>query len=328
MHHVVRPALNDRRYEALLGDKWVFSRMVASLGLPAPRTLGVYAPGTGCREDGRALRDAAGLAELLEDHAPIRLVVKPVAGRGGKGVFFVQVDREGGLEVDGGPTTVDRLAARIGAMHSDGIRGALLQERVAPHDDIAAINRTALNALRVHTLLRGDGDVEVGEVVLRVARTGRETESLAEGALAIDVAADGRLGPGIARAPLGSGRPVTVHPDTGVTFSGRALPDWERVQSIVIAGASALPKLRSVGWDVALTAEGPLVIEANADWNPLVAQTHGRGWLTDTVLAELEACGVAPPFASPRLRTAARRLKRRAGASAVARAARLFGIRR
>jgi hypothetical protein len=58
------------------------------------------------------------------------------------------------------------------------------------------------------------------------------------------------------------------HPDTGVEFASVRVPHWEAVLQLVKAGARALHPLGSLGWDVAVTPEGPVAIEANAYWAP------------------------------------------------------------
>ena len=64
------------------------------------------------------------------------------------------------------------------------------------------------------------------------------------------------------------------HPDTGAVFAEVTVPFWDEVRDITARAAPALP-LGSLGWDVALTPEGPVLIEANYSWG---IDTMQMGW--------------------------------------------------
>ncbi|MBJ6911663.1 hypothetical protein JG661_20565, partial [Vibrio cholerae] len=65
----------------------------------------------------------------------------------------------------------------------------------------------------------------------------------------------------------------THHPDTQICFSGLTIPYWNDIIDIVKKAALELPKLRSLGWDVALTENGPILLEVNRDYDILAQQT-------------------------------------------------------
>ena len=57
-----------------------------------------------------------------------------------------------------------------------------------------------------------------------------------------------------------------VHPVTGTAFVGFQLPMWDEVLATVRSiarKAYLLPQCHYLGWDVALTPDGPAVIEGN-----------------------------------------------------------------
>ena len=53
-----------------------------------------------------------------------------------------------------------------------------------------------------------------------------------------------------------------IHPDTGVPISG-TIPYWEETICIVKEIASGMPQLQYFGFDVAITENGPKIIEVN-----------------------------------------------------------------
>jgi putative polysaccharide biosynthesis protein len=90
------------------------------------------------------------------------------------------------------------------------------------------------------------------------------------GSLRVEIArGDGRLGRAVGLAPEGMGlTEVEIHPKTGVAFAGFRLPFWPQACGLVEEAASRLVPLQTLGWDVAFTPTGPVIIEANSAWGP------------------------------------------------------------
>jgi hypothetical protein len=67
----------------------------------------------------------------------------------------------------------------------------------------------------------------------------------------------------------GSGmQTVSRHPETGLPFEGFKLPLWhEAIEMLSRAALKFLP-MRTIGWDVALTPDGPVIVEGNILWDP------------------------------------------------------------
>ena len=55
----------------------------------------------------------------------------------------------------------------------------------------------------------------------------------------------------------------TEHPNTGVTIQGYQLPYVKEAIEMVFEAAELVPQVRYVGWDVAVTPNGPIIIEGN-----------------------------------------------------------------
>lgn len=67
-----------------------------------------------------------------------------------------------------------------------------------------------------------------------------------------------------------------LHPTTGVTIPGFQIPQWEQVCRTVQDAIALSPETVIVGWDVAITENGPLLIEGNAYPGVQIMQTAGR----------------------------------------------------
>ena len=59
------------------------------------------------------------------------------------------------------------------------------------------------------------------------------------------------------------------HPKTGEPFADFQLPHWQEARKLAEHAAMLFLPLRTIGWDLALTDDGPLLLEGNAEWDPV-----------------------------------------------------------
>jgi hypothetical protein len=79
------------------------------------------------------------------------------------------------------------------------------------------------------------------------------------------------------------------HPDTGMRLCGFRVPCWQESLDLVQrAHRLAFPKFATLGWDVAITPDGPVLLEANSGWDDHHLQAV-FGPLGKTVLNEMIA---------------------------------------
>lgn len=58
-----------------------------------------------------------------------------------------------------------------------------------------------------------------------------------------------------------------THPDTGARIEGAQLHRWPELKELALQAHRDVGNWSTVGWDVALSTEGPLLIEANLNWS-------------------------------------------------------------
>jgi hypothetical protein len=270
---ITQRAVNPATFEDLTTQKAIFYRYCAALGLPTPRLLAIIDDTTaGWGAGDRVLADADDFAALVAEN-PVDIVVKP--SDGGKGVAVRVFRNEGGRLVDAaGAYSPQGLWHELRA-HPDH-RCFVVQERVRNHDDLLQIAppAEALHTLRVVTFVSRSGALEVSQVSIRLGLGGHATDNFGDGSSGngyceIDPAT-GRLGPLRRARPDGCGFIDTPDiPSTGVRVEGRELPQWEAVRELAYAATRHFLPLRSIGWDIAITDRGPLIVEANREWTPI-----------------------------------------------------------
>jgi hypothetical protein len=192
------------------------------------------------------------------------LFIKPVRGCGGRGVERWDYDGNGGYrDVDDRKLASSELFDRLRQM--SWRQPYLVQERARNHPAMTCLSNGALNTLRMITCLDEREQPELIGGVLRMAVGKNVTvDNVHAGGIAAAVDLDdGRLdqathmGMDIRRGW------IDCHPDTGAPITGRLLPMWDDVRELVLRAHSAFNDWVVVGWDVAILADGPWLVEGN-----------------------------------------------------------------
>ena len=72
------------------------------------------------------------------------------------------------------------------------------------------------------------------------------------------------------------GTSVKEHPDTKIKFSGYQIPFYKEAEEMAARLHKYLYRCHSVGWDIAITENGPMFIEGNGWWEiSLIQAVHG-----------------------------------------------------
>ena len=61
-----------------------------------------------------------------------------------------------------------------------------------------------------------------------------------------------------------AGETYEYHPMTGKRIPGTQIPYWEEAKAMCLEAMKAVPQVRFVAWDVAITPDGPVFIEGNS----------------------------------------------------------------
>ena len=99
-------------------------------------------------------------------------------------------------------------------------------------------------------------------------------------ACAIDVERGELLG-----SALGAGllsERFDCHPDTKRPIAGIVLPQWDVAVSLCLRAHEELASCPAIGWDVAFTSAGPMLIEGNLPFCTSLAQVPGATPLLET----------------------------------------------
>lgn len=151
----------------------------------------------------------------------------------------------------------------------------IIQKRLLQHPDLIRLYPQALNTLRVVSVIYKDDVVILGSL-LRLGANGSVVDNWAHGGVAVGVNEDGTLRKWGFYKP-GYGTKTDRHPNTDVKFEGYQLPYWKDIVTLVKETHTKLAFIPTIGWDIAITEEGPLVIEGNDDYDGALLQACTGG---------------------------------------------------
>lgn len=139
---------------------------------------------------------------------------------------------------------------------------SILEAPIVQHPHLAALHSQSVNTLRIVTD-RVDGRVWIAYALLKIGRGNTVCDNSSQGGM-------------FCRMDLHTGQICTVavddamttyerHPDTGVAFKGYSIPFFTQALTLVMDASAVIPQIGHIGWDVAITPHGPVIVEGNAD---------------------------------------------------------------
>lgn len=202
-----------------------------------------------CVRHGLATVPVLGPSQVVPDRD---YLAKPILSTQGRGIFKLP-GREVAGRVDFRTYLVQPLLVNLPAL-----------ARVAGPD-------AGLCTLRVNTLGTGHGGARVFGAFLRLARAGSLIDNFHAGGIACPVDLDTGLVKAGAietnkRSRWSEMKSLRVHPDTGVPFADELrVPSFAEALALCEAAHRAMgPELLFCSWDVALTEDGPLLVESGS----------------------------------------------------------------
>lgn len=208
---------------------------------------------------------AQDLARVL---TPGAYFVKPSNGSHGQGTFSLSVTSSGIHWSGGNSGSFDDLARYCEAeLQSTGT--LIVQPKLSNHHLISNITQAkGLSTVRVVTV-RQAGRIEVIAGAFRLVVGESDVDNFSHGAsgnllAGVDVATGKTI------TSIGSRskswpimKDVAVHPASGAPIVGVQLPYWPEVLALVTQAHESIDNLHTVGWDVGILENGPVIVEAN-----------------------------------------------------------------
>ncbi len=258
----------------LLANKVDFIQKMAKIPGSIPVYLGKIEKGYMYDTQGNstAIKDKSDIVPIIDNLIKTHktIFIKKNVSFGGKGVFR--------FNDTSAPLDIDKIN-----IHED----YLIEKGLIQHDDLNKINPHCVNTVRVMSLNR-NGIVKIPSCHLKMGVDNRHNDNVATGGIFVnyDIEKNKLSEIAIRYINLLETRYYS-HPNTHFVFKDQQLPYPDRVISLVTKAAELFPDRFVIGWDVAYTPEGPVIIEGNTNPCPVEIQLALRGMRNNKIYDEL-----------------------------------------
>lgn len=135
-----------------------------------------------------------------------------------------------------------------------------LEELIVQHKKMNTLCSSSVNTLRVMTFVNNNKS-EILYAALRVGNGVYEVDNFHKGGMGVSI--DTRTGKLKGEAIDKDLNHFKKHPKTNIYFNNYEIPYWNEVKELVLKAALVNQKIQVVGWDVAITKNGPVLVEGN-----------------------------------------------------------------
>lgn len=248
----------EPKYQILIDDKILFHEIMSLYGLPVPKRFFSYSHGT-FKAQGRAIT-ADEVDDIIANITDSRIFVKRNKCGEARGVSAI-VRKEDGFYNQRG----QKLSAQM-ILDNHANHEYLFEQQIEQDDFVAQFNPDSVNTCRVLTYKN-----KVIACGLRMGRIGSIVDNASCGGIVVNI--DIETGK-FSDFGLREYDPTKYfeHPDTHITFKDKVLPQWPDIKMLVEKTSQMLPYYNSVGFDVACTKDGPIVVEINTGAGVYAAQ--------------------------------------------------------
>ncbi len=188
--------------------------------------------------------DKDAFLEFAKNHK--KFIVKPYNSSGGRGVHIKNIE---GID----PKECFKELILGGA--SVVCEGLIMQSEA-----MSVFHPSSVNTLRIPTI-RDKDKVNLFHPLLRTGVGDSVVDNASSGGIFALV--DSETGIVCSEARDEKGGKFPVHPNTGIAYQGFQIPDWEQAITLVKELSTVLPDCRYVGWDLAHTENGWVMVEGN-----------------------------------------------------------------
>ncbi len=268
--------LNPLKYLSLARNKYVAHKMLENTGIRTSELYGYYQPEARYSENTECAGNLAGVLHILKDKAVQCCVIKTTESSHGDNVWVIKsIDYQ---ENDAVLTRFDGQQLALSSVLGD--EALIFESVVRQTAQLAAFNPSSVNTVRFMTALYPDGSAKVVATFMKIGRAGRCVDN-AGGGGNVDVCVEvdtGEIRHAIQFDGWHNVKDIDSHPDSGAQLNGVLLENWESVKAEVTRFQQAFPYCKVAGWDIALTDEGPVVIEINDFWDRTGQFFIRKGW--------------------------------------------------
>jgi len=290
LHWEITNKASDLSWRAATEDKWLSYEILQKLGFPTPVTIAVsdasirnYGP---CRK----ISNEDEFSEFLNSVTKFPIFAKPNHEFGSFGAFLIEGVSDNRVMLGGDePKSISDVYNSMIAKTD-----YIFQEFIQNHSAIAKYSKY-LATVRTVNMINEDRVMTPFTLLKIPTSTNIADNYWRKGNLLANI--DTKTGE-ILRVVSGTGLSMEeheTHPETGDKLVGETLPCWDELRDLNDACARSFSPVRYQSLDIAITEEGPVIVEINSGGSFFLPQlASGNGLMTKETRAFFESCGWKP----------------------------------
>ncbi len=280
--------LKPNTHLGTIDDKLAYEKLLSGFGLPVTDTVAIVG---GHYPECGGIDQIDSAEKLAAFFASVQMPIfgKPVDSLQSLGsAKFDQFDKtKNELTLTNGKTiTIAQLFEEIEVKFNSNY---IFQRCIQTHTLLNKICNGGLPTVRIVTL-NADKGPELYRACIKLTTAGNVADNFWRSGnmlAAVDLE-NGTLGKALNQMGP-EGEFLDKHPVTGEQIEGVSLPYFDQLKDMATAAAKLMPSAVIIGFDIALSNEGPIIVEANSDPHLIMLQVaHGKGVLDEKMLAALD----------------------------------------
>ncbi|WP_062059392.1 sugar-transfer associated ATP-grasp domain-containing protein [Aquimarina longa] len=270
--------LHHFQYSSLLRNKLAFAFYMEKNAMPVPPLISYNLGNTFFYEsqmytiiDNESLYDF--FNTVFINTGKKSLFIKSITEMGGTGVYLITQQN---LKKE-----IDSCGAYI--LANDCIH----QEVVIQNDVVNKIYKHSVNTIRFDTYIDKNANIHILSAFMRFGGGGNVIDNGSSGGLyvSVDLEKGTLIGKSHQLMKYG-GRQLEAHPDTDVVFHNFEIPYFKESCELIKKAVAYIPD-RIIGWDIAISTNGPVIIEGNDNNSFITPDIAYGGYLKHPMFKEI-----------------------------------------
>ncbi|WP_299214564.1 sugar-transfer associated ATP-grasp domain-containing protein [uncultured Aquimarina sp.] len=270
--------LHKFQYSSLLRNKLSFALYMEENNLPVPKSISFNYKNRFYYNSTLLLVNSEEelllfIQMILRETNTTSVFIKSITGMGGYGCFLL---------------TKKNLAQEIKQYAKEILSHEFIhQEVIEQHTEINKIYKRSVNTIRFDTYIDKKGVTHILSAFMRFGSGGDFIDNGSAGGiyLSVDLEKGKLIGKSHQLMKYG-GKQLEKHPNTHTTFDGFEIPYFEESKLLIKKAVSYIPD-RIIGWDIAISNNGPIIIEGNDNNSFITPDIAYGGYLKHPIFKEI-----------------------------------------
>lgn len=218
-------------------------------------------------------QDAVSFEAWLNKNQPAYIISKNNTGQVGKGIKKAKVAlKNNRFFINDNP-----LENFYNSLDKEN---TLLEINIEQHPVLEAFHPDSLNTVRVITHIDQDHKLNLLGTMIRIGVDKQNIDNFDAGGVSAVIDKESGIIEGglVYKDPRKKLKDARAHPTTNAIVTGVQLPYWDELLQLIKKIVLVVPQIRTVGWDIAITPQGPALLEGNHNWDKTHWQkVYGKG---------------------------------------------------